>query len=104
MKVGIIRCDRVSESCPAAGCLSAVREKTGQFEEYSEAQLVGLDTCGGCNRGKADIVVEKAEKLKELGAEAIHLGNCLVSPCPYKDTFAEGIENEVAVKVLEGTH
>lgn len=103
MNVGIIRCDTHSDNCPAAGCLRAVRERTAYFEDYDEVTLVGLDTCGGCYRGKGDRVAEKAERLKELGAEAIHLGNCMVGPCPYKDVFAEAVE-EVGLRVIRGTH
>ncbi len=103
MNVGIIRCDSHSVSCPAAGCLEAVREKNASFSSYPEVKLVGLDTCGGCDRGKADKITGKAERLKELGADAIHLGNCMVGPCPYKDTFSQAIE-EVGLEVVHGTH
>jgi len=54
MKVGIIRCHSYSDNCPAAGCLSAVRDLSGQFTRYDDLHLVGLDTCGGCNRGSAE--------------------------------------------------
>ncbi len=103
MKIGIIRCQSYSDNCPAAGCLGAVRNLSGQFEEYDEVELIGLDTCGGCNRGSSEKVAKKAERMKDLGAEAIHLGNCLVGPCPYKEIFTEGIE-DVGLKAVDGTH
>lgn len=103
MKVGIIRCDTYSDSCPAGGCLRAVREATGHFEGYDEVTLVGLDTCGGCYRGKGDLVGEKAERLKKAGAEAVHLGNCMVGTCPYTDVFAEAVQG-MGLEVIRGTH
>ncbi len=104
MKIGIIRCNSHSETCPAAGCLKAVRDRTGKFAEYGEdLTLLGLDTCGGCSRGTGDRVAKKAEKLAALGAEVVHLGNCLVTPCPYKDVFTTAVEG-VGLKVVHGTH
>ena len=104
MKIGIIRCNTHSEACPAASCLKSVRDRTGQFAQYEEdVTLVGLDTCGGCNRGTGDRVAQKAEKLAALGAEVIHLGNCLVKPCPYKDVFTTAVEG-AGLKVVHGTH
>ena len=103
MKIGIIRCGSYSDQCPAANCLRSAREKTGQFAGYEEPVIVGLDTCGGCDRGKADKVRGKAQGLIKAGAEVIHLGNCMVGPCPYQDTFADAI-TEAGAKVVKGTH
>ena len=103
MKIGIIRCGSYSDHCPASNCLKAVREQSGQFAQYDEPVLVGLDSCGGCDRGKADKIRAKAEGLLKAGAEVIHLGNCMVGPCPYQDTFAEAIR-AAGINVVKGTH
>lgn len=103
MNLGIIRCDSYSDNCPAASCLKAVREKSATFSEYSQPVLVGIDTCGGCDRGKADRITAKAQKLKDLGAEAIHFGNCLVNPCPYLDTYGKAVE-DLGLRLVKGTH
>ena len=103
MKIGVIRCDAHSDNCSATGCLTAVCETKATFSDYDDPILVGLDTCGGCFRGKPDRVVERARRLARAGAEAIHLGNCLVGPCPYGDAFSDAIANE-GLKVVKGTH
>jgi len=103
VNIGIIRCHSYSDNCPAGSCLKAVREKTATFSNYAEPVLVGIDTCGGCDRGKADRISAKARKLKDLGAEAIHLGNCLVSPCPYLELYGKAVE-DLGLRVVQGTH
>ncbi len=103
MKIGIIRCDSHSDRCSAASCLKAARERSGSFAAYPEATIVGLDTCGGCARGEADRVVARAERLARAGAEVIHLGNCLVNPCPFLDSFAQALD-ATGAKVVQGTH
>ena len=52
MKIGIIRCDEQSDRCAGYNCFSAVLNKTGQFKEYGDIELVGFDDCGGCGRGR----------------------------------------------------
>ena len=103
MKLGIIRCDSYSNNCPAAGCLRATRQLTGSFARYDDVELVGLDTCGRCDRGQADKVTERAQRLRKQGAEAVHLGNCMIGPCPHQDTFHQAIEKQ-GMKVIKGTH
>ena len=104
MKVGIIRCDEHSNKCAGYGCFPAVQNRTGSFEEYDLIELVGFDTCGGCGRGKTDKIMVKATRLKEKGAEVIHLGNCLAGMCPYKDLYKDSIEKEIEIPVKFGTH
>lgn len=104
MKIGIIRCDEHSNKCAGYGCFPAVQDRTGSFEEYDAVELVGFDTCGGCGRGKADKIIERAERLKKKGAEVIHLGNCLAGPCPFKDLYRDSLEQEFEIPVKFGTH
>ncbi len=102
-KIGIIRCDSYSDNCPASSCLKAVRGETGEFERHSEPVLVGLDTCGGCQRGSVDKILKKGKRLQERGAEVVHFGNCLVGPCPYLDVFTEAFE-KAGIEAVHGTH
>ena len=104
MKVGIIRCDEHSNNCAGFGCFPAIRDKTGKFEGYDVVELVGFDTCGGCGRGKADKIVAKGQRLKERGAEVIHLGNCLVGPCPYVDMYESELKDKVGIEIVRQTH
>jgi len=83
--------------------MPAVRERTGEFEQYDIVELVGFDTCGGCARGKPKKILERGLRLKEKGAEVIHLSNCLMV-CPFKDKFKAALEEEVGLPVVEFTH
>ncbi len=103
-KIGIIRCQEQSNDCAGWGCFPALRNKTGSFSNYDELELVGFDTCGGCGRNKADKIVSRAKRMKEKGAEAIHLGVCLVHACPAKEVYRKAIEDKVNIPVIEGTH
>jgi predicted metal-binding protein len=105
VKIGIIRCDDYADSCAGFKCFPALREGTGAFAAYGEGrEIVGFDTCGGCDRNKAEKIVARARRLKEKGAEAIHLGNCLTAACPWTDLFVDSIAEQVALPVVRGTH
>ena len=67
MKIGIVPCDTRSIECAGWNCFKAIDNKTGEFSRYDKIELVGFDTCGGCNQGKADKIVKKAKRLKEKG-------------------------------------
>ena len=104
MKIGIIRCDEHSNQCAGYNCFPAVQNRTGKFKDYETVELVGFDTCGGCGRNKADKIVARALRLKEKGAEVIHLGNCLVSACPFKDIYETALQEKVELPLVERTH
>jgi len=104
MKVGIIRCDEHSNTCAGSSCFPAMQNKTGKFEEYDDIEIIGFDTCGGCGRGKADKIMDRAVRLKKNGAEVIHLSNCLVGPCPSKDLYQKTLEEEMGIPIVMGTH
>ena len=103
-KIGIIRCDSHSENCAGFNCFPALRNKTGQFENYDKVELVGFDTCGGCDLGKSERIVLKAKRLKEKGAEVIHLGNCLIGVCPFGEQYSQAIKEILKIDVVQGTH
>jgi len=103
MKVGIIRCEEHSADCAGFSCFPAVQSKTGKFEDYDTIELVGFDDCGGCGRGKADKIMARAIRLKEKGAEVIHLGNCL-APCPSKELYETTLAKEMDIPIVIGTH
>ena len=103
-KIGIIRCNSYSKKCAGFSCFPAIQNKTGKFQPYDEIELVGFDTCGGCDRGKADQIVGNAQRLKEKGAEVIHLGGCLTGGCPVGEVYVNAIKNKVDIDVVKGTH
>lgn len=104
MKVGIIRCQEYSNECAAYHDLIAIREKTGAFARYDTVELIGIHTCGGCGRNKADKVLARALSLKEHGAEVIHLGVCMIYGCPFKELYEKGLKEKVGLPIVKGTH
>jgi predicted metal-binding protein len=82
-----------------------MRDKTGYMKDYDTIELVGFDTCGGCpGRNRTGKIIERGQKLKDHGAEVIHLGTCVVMFCPNKDMLKEALEKEVGLPVKEKTH
>jgi predicted metal-binding protein len=103
-KVGIIRCQEQSVDCAGWNCFPALRDRTGAFAAYDKVELVGFDTCGGCGRNKADKIVAKAKRLKDKGAEVIHLGSCLVGSCPSKEMYLKALQEQLGIPIVERTH
>jgi predicted metal-binding protein len=108
-KIGIIRCQELALSgerrCAGWNCFPAIRNKTKYLDVYDTIELVGFDTCGGCpGRGRYEKIVERGLKLKEKGAEVIHLSTCMVLSCPHKDKFAEVLKEKVGLPIKEKTH
>lgn len=103
-RIGIIRCNAHSENCAGYKCFPAMREKAAMFSQYDAIELVGFDTCGGCGRNEATKVVARAQRLREKGAEVIHLGNCMVGACPWVDLYEEAVVKETGLPVVRKTH
>lgn len=105
-KVAIVRCDIVSETCPGVGCMNAWNRRKVHFEQYgTEAELIGVFTCGGCSGRR---VYRLVKKLKDYGLDVVHLSSCMLMDgdyprCPFKQIIKEGILGQ-GVKVVEGTH
>ena len=55
-------------------------------------------------RDKADKIMARALRLREKGAEAIHLANCLIGPCPSKELYEKALLEEVGLPIIKGTH
>ena len=70
-KIGLIRCERNAVSCPMTGCLTCIQKTRQGFQEYGQAELVGMFTCS-CP-GDRDHLVHYAKTLQKKGAAAIHL-------------------------------
>ena len=104
MKIGIIRCDARSADCAGWNCFKAIENKTGEFSRYDKIQIIGFDTCGGCAQGKADKIVKNAKRLKEKGAEVIHLCNFLVASCPSKEVYIKALRKRAGIPIVEKTH
>jgi predicted metal-binding protein len=104
-RIGIIRCSAYSKNCAGTKCFAALREKTGSFAGYpDEVQIVGFDTCGGCARNNFDKVVARAARLRENGAEVVHLSNCLVGACPWAEKFQQALVSAANMPIALRTH
>lgn len=103
MKVGIIRCEARTHECAGYKCFPAAQHATGMFTGYTNVEIVGFDTCGGCGRKKADKIVDRALRLQRKGAEVIHLSDCVLSGCLHLDIYLAGLRAQ-GLKVVEGTH
>lgn len=104
-KIGIIRCEAHSEKCAGWNCFPAIRGKTGKFAAYADdVLLIGFDTCGGCARNDSAKIVGRATRLRERGAEVIHLANCLANACPWVSQNSEAIAQATGLPVVLRTH
>jgi predicted metal-binding protein len=109
-KIGIIRCQELAigqsdKRCAGWNCFPAMREKTKYMDEYDTIELVGFDTCGGCpGRNRFDKIIERGMKLKEKGAEVIHISTCIALFCPNKDKFVEVLKKKTGLPIKEKTH
>jgi predicted metal-binding protein len=109
-RIGIIRCQEIALAsgnarCAGWHCFPAIRNKTKYMDQYEDIELVGFDTCGGCpGKNRFDKIVERGLRLKEKGAEVIHLSTCLVGSCPNKDKFAAILKEKVGLPIKEMTH
>jgi len=107
-KIGIIRCQELALSgekrCAGWNCFPAIREKSGYLAEYDTIELVGFDTCGGCPGKRYNKIIERGMKLKEQGAEVIHLSTCIAEFCPNKAQFKKVLEKETGLEIKEKTH
>ena len=101
-KIAIIRCEEKAKTCPGTMCFKTIREKKAAFEKYDEIEIIGFDTCGGCGLGKPDKILQKAEALKQRGAEVIHVSTCIKSMCPYYTFYVEEVGKQS--KVDGNTH
>jgi len=105
--IAIVRCERISETCPATACLLSFQGLKVKFKVYGEdAKLVALFTCGSCPGRRISRLLNNL--MKTVKVDVVHLGSCMVReeyqpPCPHKDSIIKMIQKKV-IKVVEGTH
>ena len=111
MKIAILNCLRANEVCAGCACLNAFNARAKSFEIYrdTEVELAAFLRCNGCRRGPGlgDGMVEKLERLKSEGVEAVHLGFCTRgrngAECRTITRMAEILESW-GLRVVRGTH
>ena len=106
IKIAVIRCDIVSETCPGVGCFKAFNERTSYFEPYDKnVQMIAFFTCGGCSGRR---VYRLINALKKHSLDTVHLSSCMLMEdtypkCPNLDSIKKTIL-DAGIKVIEGTH
>lgn len=104
-KLGIVRCAAYSDKCAGYKCFIAIREKAGAFADHEdEIELIGLETCGGCARHESGRIVERVVRMRDRGANIIHLANCIMDACPWANMFHDALVKETGVTVVQRTH
>ncbi|WP_135611917.1 CGGC domain-containing protein [Methanococcoides sp. AM1] len=109
VKIGLVRCEMASRSCPGTSCFKAIKNGTGTLEEFKDEDIdiIGMVTCGGCP-GRDSI--RQIREMIRRGAEVIFLCTCMIKPipnppkCPYAEELAEAIRDMCDVRVIMGTH
>lgn len=98
-KLGIVNCYEVSKRCSSSGCLNALSERTGSFERYEgeETRLVSFVHCNGCGERAVEQVVARAERMREVGVEVIHLSTCIKSRCVQYEAFLKALSGKFEV-------
>jgi predicted metal-binding protein len=105
--IALIRCDRISEVCPATACLLALHEKKVHFKEYGDdTKLVAFFTCGGCPGRRISRLLNTL--VKTIKVDVVHLSSCMVKddyqpPCPHRVSIIAMIQKK-GIKVVEGSH
>jgi len=108
--IAIVACRKVREQtlCPGdTRCLIAFARREGEFSRYDDAKIVGIVDCGECpGSGVLLQIAAMNSTVLALGEkiDAIHIGKCITSFCPYREDMIKSIKEKVSVEVVEGTH
>jgi len=109
MKVGLIRCMKTEETCPAATDFKIMREKKCAFEGIEgDIVIIGVNTCGGCPGKKA---VARAAEMVKRGADTIVMASCITRgnpngfPCRHAAKMKDAIQKRIGeIRLIEYTH
>ena len=110
-KIAVLNCLKANDVCTGAACLRAFNEKSHSFERYQEQEicLAAFMRCNGCGADPESDkgLLEKVERLKEEGVEAVHAGVCTQDragqECPTITKRLKEIESR-GIEVIRGTH
>lgn len=110
-KIGILTCSNVTHElgCCSMFCLQDINANEGPFAAYADnggAELMGVLSCAGCPTAVGpEKILSRVRAMAELGAEAIHLSNCMMALCPFAKKYKSLIgERFPDVKLVEGSH
>ena len=114
VKAIIISCDNIRDRfcIGCERCLTAARERQGEFEKFDKVDIVGFVSCGGC----PGYIVPKLKLFNKWiegydDYEVVFIGKCITvaietGQCPIGDVnkLKELIETKFEKKVVIGTH
>jgi len=110
-KILVVGCKKAMDDVciGCSRCMVGFNRREGEFSCYkdSDAQLIGLLNCGDCP-GAAIVTrltqINLWNKPLDEKITKVHVANCIVDHCPYKDIIIEKIRAKAGVEVILGTH
>ena len=109
--IAMLTCLNANAVCTGASCLKAFYDRTGSFAIY-QTEALYLDAfmkCNGCgNPPNTDHgMLEKIERLKQLGTQIVHVGICARredgTEGPSMTEIIRMLEQN-GMKIVKGTH
>lgn len=110
MNILVIGCGSYMDAgygCPGEyKCISAVKEKNGQFAQYDNPVIVGFLRCQCPGRATISNI---GMVMKNVHVDAVHLSNCMVKAKPMCknhdfEEFQRIVEDKYGIKCVLGTH
>ncbi len=113
-RIAIFYCKRIKDhTCIAcAKCFKGVKQKSGEFAQHDEIEIVSMTDCGDCPgliMPRVSMIVNMLKGM-EQEVDAIHLGTCIKmayehGQCPIElDEVKLKLETKLNIPVIIGTH
>ena len=111
VRIGILTCASTTQElrCCSYLCLHDVNAQEGFFAKHNAkggSELVGIISCAGCPTLVApEKIIHRVQSLIDTGLDAIHISNCLMTLCPFRERYVRIIEEHFpAIDIVLGTH
>lgn len=103
-KVAIINCYKMSKNCSGLSCFNSINKKIDSFETYKEDgfEFVGFGHCNVCCTSTPDAILTRAENLKKVGTDVIHISSCIKKNCPNYNEFKNILSKDF--DIVDYTH
>ncbi len=109
-RIAILTCNNTTQdyACSSIGCFEDFNAKNGTFASYTDddTKLVGVISCAGCPTLYApEKIFRRVRTLAASNVDAVHLANCVVGLCPFKNKYLNLLRDEFPqIAFVEGTH
>ncbi len=113
VKAIILSCDNIKDRIciGCERCLTAARERKGEFEKFDKVEIVGIVSCGGC----PGYIIPRLKLFNKWidgfdDYDVIFIGKCIKTAvetgnCPLNlDKVVENIKKIIGKDVIIGTH